>query len=131
MCKHVLNAQVSVRAPCCKKWYDCAECHNEKNDHEIKKQHEMVLGCKQCKKVFRIDTRHFEESEEFCPSCDNHFYLIAETPDLREGPQAAIVLEGSIGEMIQDSRVKPRQSTLHQDCISPSSSSSSSGIFFQ
>ena len=22
---HILNAQVSIRAPCCKRWFDCAE----------------------------------------------------------------------------------------------------------
>ena len=37
MCKHVLNAQVSIRAPCCKKWFDCPMCHLESSPgHEIK-----------------------------------------------------------------------------------------------
>lgn len=40
MCKHILNAQVSVRAPCCKMWFDCPECHAEywegkEGDHEL------------------------------------------------------------------------------------------------
>lgn len=29
MCKHVLNAQVRVRFPCCLKFYDCVDCHNK------------------------------------------------------------------------------------------------------
>ena len=37
MCKHILNAQVAVRAPCCKQWFDCPECHEDKwgEDHEL------------------------------------------------------------------------------------------------
>lgn len=35
MCKHVLNAQVSIRAQCCKGWFDCSQCHKEKTDHEL------------------------------------------------------------------------------------------------
>ena len=67
MCKHVLNAQVSVRAACCKKWYDCPECHAEKEDHEIMKNVEIVMACKKCKKVFRKDVSNFDESDEYCP----------------------------------------------------------------
>ena len=54
MCKHILNAQVSIRAPCCKRWFDCPECHEEKTDgHELEKTMEMVFACKKCRKVFR------------------------------------------------------------------------------
>eukprot|EP00455_Lapot_gusevi_P026138 TRINITY_DN2759_c0_g1_i1.p1 TRINITY_DN2759_c0_g1~~TRINITY_DN2759_c0_g1_i1.p1 ORF type:complete len:127 (-),score=23.99 TRINITY_DN2759_c0_g1_i1:395-775(-) len=80
MCKHILNAQVSIRAPCCKKWFDCAECHSESADHELKKTCEMVFACKKCKKVFRKDTRNFDEADEYCPGCDNHYYLPAVEP---------------------------------------------------
>ena len=55
MCKHILNAQVQIRAACCKKWFDCPECHAESEDHEIMKNPEIILGCKKCKKVFRKD----------------------------------------------------------------------------
>ena len=67
MCKHILNAQVSVRASCCKKWYDCPECHAEKEDHEIEKDVEIILACKKCKKVFRKDVSEFEDADEYCP----------------------------------------------------------------
>ena len=33
--KHILNAQVSIRAPCCKGWFDCPECHAESQTHEL------------------------------------------------------------------------------------------------
>jgi uncharacterized CHY-type Zn-finger protein len=67
MCKHILNAQVQIRAPCCKKWFDCAECHAEKEDHDIDKSPEIVLACKKCKKVFRKDMSEFDEADEYCP----------------------------------------------------------------
>jgi len=67
MCKHILNVQVAIRAACCKKWYDCAECHNELSDHEIKRGLELVMACKACKKVFRKDLADFDEADEFCP----------------------------------------------------------------
>jgi len=58
MCKHVLNAQVAVRAPCCRKWFECPECHREASDHPLKKTNELVFACKKCKKVFRKDATY-------------------------------------------------------------------------
>lgn len=57
--RHVLNAQVSIRAPCCmsivaylhrydltssagRKWYDCAQCHHEQEKHQLLQKFEMV-----------------------------------------------------------------------------------------
>ena len=71
--KHVLNAQVSIRAPCCKQWFDCAECHAETQSHKLAKSTEMTFICKKCKKAFRKDATEFDESDEYCPYCDNHF----------------------------------------------------------
>mgnify|MGYP005992825637 CR=1 FL=1 len=79
MCKHIQNAQVSIRAPCCKKWFDCTKCHAESTSHELAKRFELVFGCKKCKKVFRKDLRDFEEQDEYCPHCDNHFYVEPES----------------------------------------------------
>lgn len=45
----------------------------------------MVFACKKCKKVFRKDAQEFEESDEFCPHCDNHYVLEAITPKLGLG----------------------------------------------
>lgn len=71
--KHILNAQVSIRAPCCKQWFDCAECHAETQDHQLNKTTEMAFICKKCKKAFRKDMANYEESDEYCPHCDNHY----------------------------------------------------------
>ncbi|KAG0703322.1 hypothetical protein DFH29DRAFT_981972 [Suillus ampliporus] len=94
--KHILNAQVSIRAPCCKQWFDCAECHAEAQDHGLRKTAEMAFMCKKCKKAFRKDMANYEESDEFCPHCDNHYVIEAKTP------QAVLKVEG------EDARIDSR-----------------------
>ncbi|KAJ1975325.1 hypothetical protein H4R34_004380 [Dimargaris verticillata] len=107
MCKHVLNAQVSIRAQCCKKWFDCAECHAEKSDHALRKTNDMVFACKKCKKVFRKDITDYDESDEYCPHCDNHYVVDAKIP------QMALGVEGGDprleGKFLKDERTKHHQ----------------------
>ena len=33
----------------------------------------MTFACKKCKKCFRKDAQEFEEADEYCPHCDNHY----------------------------------------------------------
>lgn len=40
----------------------------------------MVFACKKCKKCFRKDAEEFEDSDEYCPHCDNHYVLEAVEP---------------------------------------------------
>ncbi|KAJ5586676.1 uncharacterized protein N7459_002441 [Penicillium hispanicum] len=130
MCKHILNAQVAIRSPCCRKWFDCAECHQEQEAHMLQKSQEMVFACKKCKKCFRKDAAEFEErytcptnssgenlmkidsfpsssSDEFCPHCDNHFVLEAVTP------KPSLQVEGDDARMdnrmLKDERVRRDQ----------------------
>ena len=102
--KHILNAQVSIRSPCCKKWFDCADCHRETADHPLSQSSEIVLACKKCKKCFRKDPEEFEDADEYCPHCDNHYVLEAKTP------QAKLEFEGEDvridSRMLRDDRVK-------------------------
>ncbi|KAL4068739.1 hypothetical protein V8B97DRAFT_2024667 [Scleroderma yunnanense] len=113
--KHILNAQVSIRATCCKQWFDCAECHAETQDHQLKKTTEMVFACKKCKKAFRKDMSNYEESDEYCPHCDNHYVIDAKTP------QAVVGVEGDDARidsrMLKDERMKmdPRRSLFTLD----------------
>ncbi|RKP10656.1 hypothetical protein THASP1DRAFT_12500 [Thamnocephalis sphaerospora] len=79
MCKHVLNAQVAVRAPCCRRWFECTECHTEASDHPLLKTMEMVFACKKCKRTFRKDMHDYSEEDEYCPHCDNHYVIPAVT----------------------------------------------------
>ncbi|RVD81809.1 uncharacterized protein DFL_009656 [Arthrobotrys flagrans] len=104
MCKHILNAQVSIRSPCCRKWFDCPDCHAESETHPLLKSAEITLICKKCKKAFRKDSREFEEADEYCPHCDNHYVLEAKTP------KAALRVESEDVRMdsrfIKDDRLK-------------------------
>jgi len=64
----------------------------------------MTFACKKCKKAFRKDAHEFDESDEYCPHCDNHFVLEAVTPkaELRfEGEDARID-----SRMLRDDRIK-------------------------
>lgn len=40
----------------------------------------MIFACKKCRKCFRKDAREFEDCDEYCPHCDNHFIIEAKTP---------------------------------------------------
>jgi uncharacterized CHY-type Zn-finger protein len=79
-----------------RKWFDCAECHQEQEDHPLLQRFEMAFACKKCKKCFRKDAREFEESDEYCPHCDNHFVIDALTP------KPALKVEG------EDARIDSR-----------------------
>ena len=51
-------------------------------DHELEKSVEMTFACKKCKKVFRKEvTEDFDDADEHCPHCDNHFMIEAKTPE--------------------------------------------------
>ncbi|BGP20852.1 hypothetical protein JCM10213v2_009017 [Rhodosporidiobolus nylandii] len=114
MCKHILNAQAAIRAPCCKKWFDCSECHAEQADHPLAKTTEMAFLCKKCKKAFRKDMSVWDEADEFCPHCDNHFVIEAKTPN------AILGVEGDDARvdnrMLKDDRVRDGQiSAVNRD----------------
>ncbi|KAH0577235.1 CHY zinc finger domain-containing protein [Spironucleus salmonicida] len=108
MCKHVPNVQTQAYARCCKRWYDCAQCHAETQDHPIEKSPELVLICKKCKKTFRIDFRDGfdQEADGFCPRCDNQWFI--EAADGREGQEVAFAIQAMDGvdqnDLIRDER---------------------------
>eukprot|EP01100_Stratorugosa_tubuloviscum_P015659 TRINITY_DN918_c0_g1_i1.p1 TRINITY_DN918_c0_g1~~TRINITY_DN918_c0_g1_i1.p1 ORF type:complete len:113 (+),score=20.45 TRINITY_DN918_c0_g1_i1:78-416(+) len=106
MCKHITNVQVSIRSACCRKWFDCADCHKESEDHPLKKTMEMIFACKKCKKVFRKDTSNMEESDEYCPYCDNHFIIEAVTAAQKRS--LVLEFESDDPNFIRDERCKPR-----------------------
>jgi hypothetical protein len=37
----------------------------------------MAFLCKKCKKAFRKDMSVYEESDEYCPYCDNHYVRLS------------------------------------------------------
>ncbi len=67
----------------------------------------QTFACKKCKKVFRKDAAEFEESDEYCPHCDNHFVLEAITPKpiLKfEGEDARVD-----SRMLKDARIRAEE----------------------
>jgi acetyl-CoA carboxylase beta subunit len=64
----------------------------------------MTFACKKCKKAFRKDAQEFDESDEYCPHCDNHFVIEAKTP------KAALTIEGEDvrmnNKLLKDERVR-------------------------
>jgi len=65
---------------------------------------EMVFACKKCKKCFRKDVSDWDDSDEYCPHCDNHFVLEAKMPSLALNVEGEDVRVDS--RMIKDERVK-------------------------
>ncbi|PFH61090.1 hypothetical protein XA68_18244 [Ophiocordyceps unilateralis] len=90
-----------------RKWFDCAQCHKEQENHPLLQSLEMTFACKKCKKCFRKDAQEFEESDEYCPHCDNHFVIDAKTP------QAALSVESDDvrmnSKMLKDERTKQKK----------------------
>lgn len=78
----------------------------EQEDHPLKESFEMIFACKKCKKCFRKDVKEFEEADEFCPHCDNHFVIDAKTP------KAALSIESDDvrmdSKMLKDEREKQK-----------------------
>ena len=73
--------------------------------------------CKKCKKAFRKDMSTYEESDEYCPHCDNHYVSLSKQHRIyisllifllftkvieAKTPQAAIGFEG------EDARIDSR-----------------------
>ena len=83
MCKHILNAQVTIRYYD-GNWYDCPLCFLDENGNYPDMSRigtEMVFACKVCKKCFRKDMTQFEEPDEYCPHCGNNYVVEAVTPE--------------------------------------------------
>jgi transposase-like protein len=58
----------------------------------------MIFACKKCKKTFRKDLLQYDEVDEYCPHCDNHYVLEAKTPAMSIG------VEGEDPRLMRDYR---------------------------
>jgi len=60
--------------------------------------------CKKCKRAFRKDVTDFDETDEYCPHCDNHFVIEAKEP------QAALKVESEDvrvdSRFVKDERIR-------------------------
>lgn len=50
--------KATMRAACCKRWFDCIQCHMDASDHELFRTMELIVACKACRKVFKKDLRY-------------------------------------------------------------------------
>lgn len=53
----------------------------------------MTMICKKCKKAFRKDLRDFDETDQFCPHCDNEFFIPAATGNVHHASQESLTQE--------------------------------------
>ena len=82
-------------------------------DHELERTLDMVFMCKKCKKAFRKEVNEFEEADEYCPHCDNHFMPEDKTPETEGKLVFEFEMEkGHETKMVQDDREKQHKKAL-------------------
>jgi uncharacterized CHY-type Zn-finger protein len=64
------HTQAIVQAPCCQRWFDCAECHDEVSDHPFRISTKLRLQCKSCTRIFQKDLTMITERDRKCEGCD-------------------------------------------------------------
>ncbi len=69
----------------------------------------MTFACKKCKKAFRKEASEFEESDEYCPHCDNHYVLEAVTPKMKLEVEGEDVRKDSRMISNRDERIKQEE----------------------
>ena len=75
----------------------------------------MVFACKKCKRVFRKNIEEFEEADEHCPHCDNHFMPEAKTPEMSGKLVFGFKMEkGHEHKMVLDDREKDRKKVMDE-----------------
>ena len=81
MCRHVLNAAVSIKFPN-GRWYECPECFLEVEGTLAKLDDWdpiRVFACKSCRQVFQKDMRLFHPIDRRCPHCNVTFVMPGRT----------------------------------------------------
>ena len=82
--RNLKNAQVSIYASCCDKWFDTVKRHDEMQGHSFRRTIVVSLFCKHCKGFFRKDMSAFCEDDEFCPHCSRQFVIPGQFEDYDE-----------------------------------------------
>lgn len=106
MCRHFPDAQVTVRTACCRKFYDCPQCHVEAETHPLKRTLEVTLVCKKCRKAFRKNIADWDtDTDSFCPHCDNEFVLASTAAPPTDTEEPTTKLEKVDARMIRDGEI--------------------------
>ncbi|RMX37266.1 hypothetical protein pdam_00024270, partial [Pocillopora damicornis] len=67
----ILQTNMTRTAPCCKKYYNCRLCHNDKESHELDRKTVEAIKCLQCDSSQEI-CRLFDDTEKgqfHCSGC--------------------------------------------------------------
>jgi len=102
MCRHVLNAQVSIKFPN-GRWYECPECFLEVEGTLARlKEWDSIrtFACKSCRQVFMKDMRLFHPIDRRCPHCNNTFVLPGKTNEGDLAAHSHIVLSRELDELL-------------------------------
>lgn len=120
MCQHFPDAQVTIRTACCRKFYDCPQCHLEAETHPLKRTIEMTLICKKCRKAFRKNLADWDtETDSFCPNCDNEFVLASTAaPTTESDLPPSTKLDNIDARMIRDGEITSEELGLGRDWTS-------------
>lgn len=112
MCRHIMNAQVSIFWG--EKWYDCHECYAEHEGHSPDLSalpSRLPMACKSCRQLFHKDLRIFHENDAQCPHCGVNICIPAMTPQscfLSEAAQA-------VDALLRENIAKPLLFEMHLD----------------
>mmetsp|Transcript_2334 Transcript_2334/g.4285 ORF Transcript_2334/g.4285 Transcript_2334/m.4285 type:complete len:119 (-) Transcript_2334:312-668(-) len=100
MCKHVLNCEVYMQSPCCQKWFECAECHDDNCNHPFKFATELRFCCKRCKTCFNRNFKFFSEKDKHCSVCGVQWVMAAVTPESKLIGESMQLLESYMDEIV-------------------------------
>ena len=104
MCKHIVNAQVYICSPCCNKWFECAECHDEHvRLHHFKTSKNLRLTCKKCKNCFNRDLQIFSQRDKHCDYCGNLWVLPGVTPESLAFVECRDVIDEALAKLLEAS----------------------------
>ncbi|GAB9468931.1 hypothetical protein Gpo141_00006227 [Globisporangium polare] len=106
MCKHIANVQFAFQAPCCRRWFDCSECHFELSDHRLAAAAELAMLCRTCETPFRKDLTALGSEDEACPHCAAVLNVPMVRPNLYDHPPSP----GSSSTASLDVMASPSQS---------------------
>ncbi|KAJ8608089.1 hypothetical protein CTAYLR_009633 [Chrysophaeum taylorii] len=101
MCRHIINAQVSIFWG--DKWYDCHECYAEHEGRcpdlsQLPKK--LSMACKKCRQLFHKDMQIFTERDESCPHCGNLYVIPGMTPKSCFLAEATQMIDAALSESL-------------------------------
>ena len=90
-----------IQAPCCNKWFECSECHDEiVKTHVFEFKSTYRFTCKLCRKVFSRDFKLFSEQDKLCSYCQNQWVLPGITPEKKLYEDAEHIIDLSLVDII-------------------------------